>query len=80
MMHTVDDVAVEFAYVQCSQDQCVNSSPPRLDPPVRELPILPLPRPLELPEALELLLDLIVPFILSTSERLFSRARTRFSK
>lgn len=81
MMHTVDDVAVLLAYVQCSQAQWVTSSPPRLDPPPLELPTFALPpRPLELPEALEVLLDLAAPFGISTSERLFSKARTRFSK
>ena len=83
MMHTVDDVAVVLAYVQCSHDQCVASSPPRLDAPPLELPTFALPaRPLELPDALELLLVLAAaPFDgISTSARLFSRARTRFSK
>jgi hypothetical protein len=81
MVHTVEEVAVVLAYVQCSQDQWVASSPPLLDPPPLELPTFALPpRPLELPEALELLLDLAAPFGMSTSERLFSRARTRFSK
>lgn len=81
MTHTVADVAVVLAYVQCSHDQCVASSPPRLDPPLLELPTFALPaRPFELPEALELLLDLAVPFGMSTSARLFSKAPTRFSK
>lgn len=81
MIHTVEEVAVVLAYVQCSQDQWVASSQLRLDPPLLELPPLALPpRDLELPEALELLLDLAAPFRLSTSERLFSNARTRFSK
>jgi hypothetical protein len=68
--------------VQCSHDQWVASSPPRLDPPPLELPTFALPaRPFELPEALELLLDLAAPFEgMSTSDRLFSKARTRFSK
>lgn len=81
MMHTLDEVAVVLTYVQCSQDQWAISSPLRLDPPLLVLPDLGLPPlALELPEAFELLLDLTAPFEMSTSERLLSSARTRFSK
>jgi len=71
-----------FEKVQCSQDQRPESSIfllELLDLDVGPLPLPPLPLPLPPPKLFELAVLLQAPWE-STSDRPFSRARTKFSK